>query len=154
MSKAHYQSTRKTMVRRKSLGVAKKNGWMAGTNFNHSTAINQLEFFQKETFDMETIDRELRWSAELGMKIHRVYLHNLLWDQDSIGFINRLEAFLKVADKHQLKTMFVLFDDVWHPVPKLGEQPEPITFVHNSGWVQAPGAEILGDSLRHNELKN
>ena len=132
----------------------KKNGWMAGTNFNPSTAINQLEFFQKETFDMETIDRELRWSAELGMKIHRVYLHNLLWDQDSIGFINRLEAFLKVADKHQLKTMFVLFDDVWHPVPKLGEQPEPITFVHNSGWVQAPGAEILGDSLRHNELKN
>ena len=132
----------------------KKNGWMAGTNFNPSTSINQLEFFQKETFDMETIDRELRWSAELGMKIHRVYLHNLLWDQDSIGFINRLEAFLKVADKHQLKTMFVLFDDVWHPVPKLGEQPEPIPFVHNSGWVQAPGAEILGDSLRHNELKN
>ena len=49
------------------------NGWMAGTNFNPSTSINQLEFFQEETFDMETIDRELGWSAELGMKLHRVY---------------------------------------------------------------------------------
>ena len=131
-----------------------KNGWMAGTNFNPSTAINQLEFFQKETFDLETIDQELRWSAELGMKIHRVYLHNLLWDKDSIGFLKRLNAYLKISEMHQLKTMFVLLDDVWHPLPKLGKQPDPIPFVHNSGWVQAPGAEILGDSLRHDELKN
>lgn len=132
----------------------KENGWMAGTNFNPSSAINQLEFFQKETFDLETIDRELGWSAELGMKMHRVYLHNLLWEQDSIGFIKRIKAYLKVSEVHKLKTMFVLLDDVWHPQPKLGKQPEPIPFVHNSGWVQAPGAEILGDSLRHDELKN
>ena len=132
----------------------KENGWMVGTNFNPSTAINQLEFFQEATFDLETIDRELRWSTELGMNLHRVYLHNLLWDQDSIGFINRLEQYLKVSDKYKIKTMFVLLDDVWDPEPKLGIQPKPTPFVHNSGWVQAPGAEILGDSLRHYELKN
>ena len=131
-----------------------ENGWMAGTNFNPSTAINQLEFFQEESFDMETIDRELSWSAELGMKMHRVYLHNLLWDQDSLGFINRINAYLETADKYQIKTMLVLLDDVWHPVPKLGKQPDLTPFVHNSGWVQAPGAAILGDSLRHDELKN
>ena len=131
-----------------------ENGWMAGTNFNPSTAINQLEFFQEESFDMETIDRELSWSAELGMKMHRVYLHNLLWVQDSLGFINRINAYLETADKYQIKTMLVLLDDVWHPVPKLGKQPDPTPFVHNSGWVQAPGAAILGDSLRHDELKN
>ena len=131
-----------------------ENGWMAGTNFNPSTAINQLEFFQEESFDMETIDLELSWSAELGMKMHRVYLHNLLWDQDSLGFINRINAYLETADKYQIKTMLVLLDDVWHPLPKLGKQPDPTPFVHNSGWVQAPGATILGDSLRHDELKN
>jgi len=131
-----------------------EQGWMAGTNFNPSTAINQLEFFQEESFDLETIDRELGWSAELGMKLHRVYLHNLLWDQDSIGFINRLESYLQTAEKYQIKTLLVLLDDVWHPVPKLGKQPDPTPFVHNSGWVQAPGAAILGDSLRHGELKN
>lgn len=131
-----------------------ENGWMAGTNFNPSTAINQLEFFQEESFDMETIDLELSWSAELGMKMHRVYLHNLLWDQDSLGFINRINAYLETANKYQIKTMLVLLDDVWHPLPKLGKQPDPTPFVHNSGWVQAPGATILGDSLRHDELKN
>ncbi len=128
--------------------------WMAGTNFNPSTAINQLEFFQAETFDLETIDKELSWSAELGMKLHRVYLHNLLWEQDSLGFLSRLDSYLETANKYQIKTLLVLLDDVWHPLPKLGQQPEPTPFVHNSGWVQAPGAAILGDSLRHGELKN
>ena len=129
-------------------------GWMAGTNFNPSTAINQLEFFQAETFDLETIDKELSWSAELGMKLHRVYLHNLLWEQDSLGFLSRLDSYLETANKYQIKTLLVLLDDVWHPEPQLGKQPEPTPFVHNSGWVQAPGAAILGDSLRHGELKN
>ena len=132
----------------------KNQGWMVGTNFNPSTAINQLEFFQATTFDLETIDKELSWSSELGMNLHRVYLHNLLWEQDSLGFISRLEEYLATADRHQIKTLFVLLDDVWHPVPQLGKQPEPTPFVHNSGWVQAPGAAILGDSLRHKELKS
>ncbi|MGB5436130.1 MAG: cellulase family glycosylhydrolase [Maribacter sp.] len=127
--------------------------WLVGANFNPSTAINQLEFWQEDTFDPETIDRELKWSADLGMNLHRVYLHNLLWQQDSIGFLNRLDTYLSLADKHQIKTMFVLLDDVWHPIPKLGKQPEPVPHVHNSGWVQAPGAEILGDTTRHKELK-
>ena len=131
-----------------------ENGWMVGTNFNPSTSINQLEFWQEETYDPETIERELEWSAELGMNMHRVYLHNLLWDQDSIGFLERVDNYLNISESKDIKTLFVLLDDVWHPVPKLGKQPEPIPFVHNSGWVQAPGSEILGDSSRHDELKN
>lgn len=127
--------------------------WLVGTNFNPSTAINQLEFWQADTFDPQTIERELKWSADLGMNLHRVYLHNLLWKQDSVGFLNRLEDYLKISNKYGIKTMFVLLDDVWHPVPKLGKQPEPVPHVHNSGWVQAPGAEILGDTTRHDELK-
>jgi len=132
----------------------KKHGWMRGTNFNPSTSINQLEFWQEDTYDPKTIERELKWSAEIGMNLHRVYLHNLLWDQDSIGFLKRVENYLKISDLYGIKTLFVLLDDVWHPIPKLGKQPEPIPFVHNSGWVQAPGSEILGDSLRHIEVKN
>ena len=71
-----------------------KNGWMVGTNFNPSTSINQLEFWQEDTYDQETIERELEWSAELGMNMHRVYLHNLLWDQDSVGFLERVDNYL------------------------------------------------------------
>ena len=130
-----------------------KQPWLVGANFNPSTSINQLEFWQSATFDPESIDRELKWSSELGMNLHRVYLHNLLWKQDSLGFLNRLDTYLSLADKHNIKTMFVLLDDVWHPIPKLGKQPDPIPHVHNSGWVQAPGAEILGDTTRHKELE-
>lgn len=127
--------------------------WLIGVNFIPSTAINQLEFWQEDTFDPATIDRELAWSADLGMNLHRVFLHNLLWDQDPEGFLKRMETYLELADSHGIKTMFVLLDDVWHPVPKLGKQPDPIPHVHNSGWVQAPGAAILGDSTRHKELE-
>jgi hypothetical protein len=87
------------------------------------------------------------------MNVHRVYLHNLLWEQDSNGFIDRLNVYLSIADRYELKTIFVLLDDVWHPVPKLGKQPAPIPHLHNSGWVQAPGAAILGDLNRHDELE-
>ena len=131
-----------------------KQPWLVGTNFNPSSSINQLEFWQADTFDAETIDRELMWSVELGMNLHRVYLHNLLWEQDSLGFLNRMDKYLRIANSYGIKTMFVLLDDVWHPIPKLGKQPEPIPHVHNSGWVQAPGAEILSDTTRHDELKN
>ncbi len=130
------------------------NGWMVGTNFNPSTSINQLEFWQEDSYDIETIKRELKWSAELGMNLHRVYLHNLLWEQDSLGFLKRIDNYLKISESYGIKTLLVLHDDVWHPIPKLGKQPEPIPYVHNSGWVQAPGSSILGDSLRHDELKN
>jgi hypothetical protein len=127
--------------------------WGLGTNFNPSTSINQLEFWQAETYDTATIDRELAWSAELGMNLHRVYLHDLLWSQDATAFLSRLDDFLERCDKNEIRVMFVLLDDVWHPVPQPGKQPEPIPHVHNSGWVQSPGAAILGDSARHKELK-
>lgn len=43
-----------------------KQPWYLGANFNPSSSINQLEFWQEDTFDPETIDRELKWSEELG----------------------------------------------------------------------------------------
>ena len=127
--------------------------WLAGTNFAPSTAINQLEFWQEETFDAETIDRELKWSAELGFNVHRVYLHNLVWEYDSGSFLERIEAFLDMADRYGIKIMFVLLDDVWDPNPQLGKQREPIQGLHNSGWVQSPGRAYLEDESKHHLIK-
>ncbi len=131
----------------------KKQPWLVGCNFSPSTAINQLEMWQKETFDPVTIDRELGWAEELGFNSVRVFLHNLLWDQDRDGFLKRFEQFLKIADKHGIGVMVVPLDGVWDPHPKLGKQRDPRPHVHNSGWVQAPGAEILKDPARHDELR-
>ena len=124
--------------------------FLVGSNFIPSTAINELEMWQADTFDLPTIDHELGWAQNLGMNTMRVFLHNLLWQQDSAGFLRRMDQFLQVADKHHIRIMFVLLDSVWDPDPKLGKQRDPRPHVHNSGWVQAPGAEILKDEARWN----
>jgi len=128
--------------------------WLAGSNYITSTAINELEMWQADTFDLPTIDRELGWAQGLGMNTMRVFLHNLLWQQDSQGFLHRMDEFLEVADKHHIRIMFVLLDSVWDPRPQLGKQRAAKPHVHNSGWVQAPGADLLKDESRWNgELK-
>ena len=132
----------------------RESGWLVGCNFLPSTAINQLEMFQADTFDLATIDRELGWAQSLGFNSVRVYLHHLLWQQDATGFLRRLDEFLGVAKKHEIRVLFVLFDSCWDPFPKVGKQPAPKPHVHNSGWVQTPGAEVLQDPTQHPALRS
>ena len=127
--------------------------WLVGCNYIPSTAINQLEMFQAETFDPATIDRELGWARGLGFTSVRVFLHDLLWEQDRVGFLGRCDEFLTIADRHGISVMFVLFDSCWHPQPVLGPQPAPLPFTHNSGWVQAPGAAALADPASRSRLE-
>ncbi len=127
--------------------------WLVGSNFIPSTAINQLEMFLADTFDPATIDRELGWAESLGFTSMRVFLHHLLWEQDSKGFLERLDKFLAIADTHHIGIMFVLFDSCWDPFPKLGPQREPKPHLHNSGWMQTPGAEVLKDPSKHAALE-
>ena len=127
--------------------------WLVGANFLPSDAVNELEMWQAGTFDPAEIDREFGWAEGLGMTTMRVFLHNLLWEQDSAGFQHRLDQFLAIAGKHHIRPMFVLFDSCWDPDPKLGPQRPPIPGVHNSGWVQAPGRAILADPTQYPRLK-
>jgi hypothetical protein len=119
--------------------------WPVGANFLPSNAINELEMWQAETYDPATIDREFGWAEAIGMNTMRVFLHNLVWEQDPQGFQHRIDSFLTIAARHHIRPVFVLFDSCWDPHPKLGPQHPPIPGVHNSGWVQAPGAEVLAD---------
>ncbi|MFT4018923.1 MAG: cellulase family glycosylhydrolase [Agriterribacter sp.] len=130
-----------------------KQGWLVGCDFLPSTAINQLEMWQAETFDTTTINRELGWAAAIGMNTVRVYLHDLLYQQDAAGFLQRMDVFLQIASKHGIKPLFVLFDSVWDPYPKLGKQRDPKPGVHNSGWVQNPGKDALLDSTQYPRLE-
>jgi len=127
--------------------------WPVGANFLPSTAINQLEMWQAATFDPTTIDRELGWAENIRMNTMRVFLHNLLWQQDPDGFKQRIDTFLTIAARHHIRPVFVLFDSCWDPFPKLGPQHPPIPGVHNSGWVQAPGAKILTDPSKTPQLE-
>src|ERR1700733_6278697 len=128
--------------------------WLVGCNFIPSTAVNQLEMWQAETFDPATIDRELGWLAALGMNSMRVFLHDLPWLHDAPGVVARVEQYLDIAHRHRIGTMLVFCDSCWHPFPYLGKQRAPEPGVHNSGWVQSPGRIALENENEWPRLEN
>ena len=130
-----------------------KQPWLVGANFLPSTAINQMEMWQAETFDTATISRELKWAASIGMNTMRVFLHDQVHRDNSKGFKKRIEIFLRIANRYNIKPLFVLFDSCWDPFPHPGKQHEPAPFLHNSGWVQGPGADALKDTTQYPRLK-
>ncbi len=130
-----------------------KHRWLVGGNYINRDAINQLEMWQADTFNPAQIDQELSWAAGIGMNTMRVYLHDLLWEQDADGFKKRIDQFLTIAAKHGIKPLFVFFDSCWDPEPKLGKQREPKPGVHNSGWVQSPGRAGLADTANYRKLE-
>lgn len=128
--------------------------WPVGSNYVPAYAANELEMWQAATFDPKEIDRELGWAQGLGMNTMRVFLHDLLWEQDSAGFKQRIDTFLQICQKHGIRPIFVLFDSVWDPYPKLGPQPAPVPGVHNSRWVQSPGAKALENPAEYPRLES
>jgi hypothetical protein len=127
--------------------------WLVGANYVPSDAINQLEMFQKETFDPALNDKELGLAESIGMNTMRVFLQDQLWLSDPEGFRQRLSTFLDIAAKHHIRLILVLFDSCWETDPHLGPQHPPIPGVHNSGWVQSPGKQRLENKADEPELK-
>jgi hypothetical protein len=130
-----------------------KQPFLVGSNFNPATAINELEMWQADTFDPQRIDLELGWAESIGMNTMRVFLHDLAYKQDPQGFHRRLDEFLTISAKHHIKPVLVLFDSCWDPFPAVGRQPQPRAGVHNSGWVQSPGAIALQDPAQYPRLE-
>ena len=128
-----------------------ETGWLVGCNFTPSTAGNQLEVFQDETYDPETIDRELGWAADLGMNSIRLFTHHLLHELPY--FHDRLDEILGIASSHGIGAVLVPFDGCWRNTAKLGPQGDPVPGLHNSMWLQSPGKEILSDPRRWHELR-
>ncbi len=115
--------------------------WLCGFNYVPSTAVNSTEMWQRETFDLPVIERELEWANAIGLNSCRVFLQYLVWENDRNGYVERIEGFLDEASRNGISTMFILFDDCAFAgkEPYLGPQDEPIPGVHNSGWTASPG---------------
>lgn len=128
--------------------------WLVGSNYIPADAINQLEMWQAESYHPARIDLELSWAESIGMNTMRVFLHDELWQQDPEGFKKRIDSFLTIAARHHIRPVFVLFDSCWDPYPHLGPQHPPIPGVHNSGWVQSPGAELLRTPQQQDRLRD
>ena len=121
--------------------------WLVGCNFLPSTAVNDVEMWQKETFDAKTIDRELGCAQELGFSTVRVFLNFVVWREDAAGLKKRFAEFLKIADRHGISVMPILFDDCNFAgrVATAGKQPDPVSGVHNSQWVSSPPLAMVTD---------
>jgi hypothetical protein len=130
-----------------------KQAWPVGSNYLPANAINELEMWQAATFSPQRIDKELGWAQGIGMNTMRVFLQDQLWQQDQAGFKKRIDEFLGIAAKNHIKPIFVLFDSCWDPMPHLGKQRKPTPGVHNSGWVQSPGAKELADENDYPKLQ-
>jgi hypothetical protein len=50
-----------------------------------------------------------------------------------------------VCKRHKIRPIFVLLDSCWDPFPKTGRQLPPRSGIHNSRWLQSPGAAALAD---------
>lgn len=122
--------------------------WPSGCNFQPSTAINQIEMWQNESFDAATIDKELGWAEELGFTTMRVFLSSVVWKAEPTVFKKNIDKFLAISASHKIKPMFVFFDDCWKPESAIGKQDAPKPGVHNSGWVQDPSVSLRADTAK------
>ncbi len=133
-----------------------RQSWPIGCNYIPSCAINQIETWQAESFDPKTIDRELGWAENIGFNTVRVFLHDLVWEADPTAFKKRLGAFLDICQKHHIRAIVTFFTNGcygYEGEPHLGKQPDPTPGVHNSGWVQSPGAVIVNDPSKWKRLE-
>ncbi|MBP5566751.1 MAG: cellulase family glycosylhydrolase [Bacteroidales bacterium] len=133
---------------------AEDKGWIVGCDYIAASAINQIEMWQEETFDPETIDKELAMAEDLGFNTVRVFFSFLVYADDPKGFIQRFDQFLGICDKHGIKALPTFWTNggKLHN-PQLGKQPESIKGVHNSAWVMNPGTEYVNDPAKWPELE-
>ena len=147
VSELHAQKKRAVWSTQKANEWYQQWGWLCGSDFITSSAINQLEMWQAGTFDSAGIDRELVLAEGLGMNTMRVFLHHVAWQVDAAGFKQRMNIFLTIAHRHGITPMFVFFDDCWNENYHAGTQPTPKPGIHNSGWVRDPGKLLYDDSV-------
>lgn len=121
--------------------------WIRGFNYLPSTAVNSTEMWQAESFDPQTMDRELGWARELGYNAVRVFLPFLVWDADPEAFMERFDQFLRLAAEKKIDVAPIFFDDCAfsNRQPYLGPQDEPRPGIHNSGWTPSPGHDRAQD---------
>lgn len=141
------QAQKKATPQPKVWSAAKANTWYAGhkwingANFTPSTAINQLEMWQTDTFDPETIDRELGYAEGIGFNTMRVFLHSIAWKEDPKGFKQRINKYLDIADKHHIQPCLYFWMIAGTPMPNRASNrnPKPVSIIQAGCRTPATG---------------
>jgi hypothetical protein len=130
--------------------------WLCGFNYLPRTAVNWIEMWQKETFDLPTIEQGLGWAGEIGFNTLRIVLPFIVWQDERDGLWRRLDSFLDVAQKNGLSAMICPLDDCEFSGihPYLGPQNSPTPGVHNSQAGGSPGRNVVMDKSKWPEVED
>ena len=109
-----------------------------GANYTPAYAVSAVHFWHD--FRPDVVEKELAAAKKYyGITTVRVYLHNIPYDAEKEKFLDRIEQFLVICDRHGIKPGFTFFDDChWHEGIFLEEPTEPIKGYHNGRWAACP----------------
>ena len=130
-----------------AVGPVDTSRWV-GSNYTPAYCVNQVQMWHE--FRPEVIDRELAAAARcFGLTSLRVYLHNLVFDNERDAFLDRIDQFLALCQKHGIRPGFVFFDDCHRRDGIVfGPQKPPVDGYHNGRWAACPqGRERTDDNL-------
>lgn len=130
--------------------------WFCGFNYIPAYAINYTAMWDKTSFDPVAIDKELALAEGLGLNSLRAVLQFAVYEDDPEYFLQTLDKFMAICDKHKIKFMPTLFDDCVFGInsdPKIGKQPEPLPGWYAWAWSPSPGHTMVVDSTTHPRLE-
>lgn len=126
-------------------------GWQCGFNYLPRTAVNFIDMWLADRFDLPLIRQELSWARQAGFNSVRTNLPFLVWQHDRDGLMLRVDQFLAAAAEQGLSVVLCPLDDCEFSGddPVYGPQPEPQPGVHNSRAVGSPGRKAVMDESCH-----
>lgn len=129
----------------------RKNDWSCGFNYLPRTAVNFLDMWMPDSFDISVIREELNWAKLAGFNAIRTNLPYVVWLHDRDGLLSRIDTFLALADELGFSVMLCPLDDCEFSgmEPVYGKQPAPEPLVHNSRAVGSPGRDRVVDESEH-----
>ena len=120
--------------------------WPVGCVYMPSYGGTPVEIWGKEYFKPEVVDSELALAEDLGFNAIRLFLCDVVWQEDPKGFMERLEETVRLADKHGMRILMTFFTNGGTiKNPYTGPQPQPVPGVHNSVWMSSPGKDVVNN---------
>ena len=146
----------KKWTEKKAQDWYRKQPWLCGFNYLPRTTVNWTDIWQKETFDTQIIEEELKWAEDYGYNTLRINLPFIVWEDDRDGLVERIDTFLSIASSHKISVMLCPMDDCGFSGdhPYLGEQKKPIPFAHNSQAAASPGRNIVIDKTKWGNVES
>ncbi|MDR2863552.1 MAG: cellulase family glycosylhydrolase [Puniceicoccales bacterium] len=127
-------------------------GWLNGINYIPSDAVNYTAMWDKTSFNPTQIEKELALAESIGLNTVRVVLQYAVYADDPAHFLDTLEKFLAICQRHGIRVVPCFFDDCVFGVntdPSIGRQSEPLEGWYAWAWSPSPGHSMVVDQRTH-----